>query len=287
MMEIQTIVQWVMADLAQCCDGADCMLVTNQVAQTKLFGYCPRRNGTQMCGTLDVEFNPAEGKVHIRAYAGKVNPMKPEKAKALKLGGPLGLGFHELCDEGYRAFKQAVGEMLKPAKVEEPVERKSVEIPEELLNQLVSSDGTVLAEKADGQWQDVPEEKPVRDHECWNCKHKWTAVVVHSDNTQNLSGESSFCPNCGKKSSASSPVRNVESKPLVNDVTVIADRPQMTHYVKARKVGRKQWQFLGNNGTMTRLRVHALQYTEAGAKEVAAHSVALNNGEYEFKAVRS
>src|SRR3990167_4857080 len=39
----------------------------------------------------------------------------------------------------------------------------------------------------------------LRDWEC-SCGHKWTAQVVLSEHTQNLSGEAAqFCPKCGKK----------------------------------------------------------------------------------------
>ena len=45
-----------------------------------------------------------------------------------------------------------------------------------------------------------------RDHECLECKHKWTSKVVFSAVTSNLSGEKTeWCPKCGTKNAMSGP----------------------------------------------------------------------------------
>jgi len=49
--------------------------------------------------------------------------------------------------------------------------------------------------------------KMVRDHECPN-GHKWTAEVVLSEHTQNLSSEATqWCPKCNRRAFISSPAR--------------------------------------------------------------------------------
>jgi hypothetical protein len=55
-----------------------------------------------------------------------------------------------------------------------------------------------------------------------------------------------------------------------------------THHIKVRELGRKSWAFLSSNGT-TRLRVHALQFTQERAAALIAEN-APDNPEWEFKA---
>lgn len=48
----------------------------------------------------------------------------------------------------------------------------------------------------------------VRDRECMTCKHEWTAPVILSTSTANLSGEATcFCPNCNNRATISNPQR--------------------------------------------------------------------------------
>lgn len=57
-----------------------------------------------------------------------------------------------------------------------------------------------------------------------------------------------------------------------------------THYVKFREVGKKAWWFLASGGSGSRLRVHALRFTESQANEEAEGNTRINPG-FEFKAV--
>ena len=50
--------------------------------------------------------------------------------------------------------------------------------------------------------------KYVRDRECMSCGNKFTAPVVMSSHTSNLSGEATvWCPKCASRSVVSHPVR--------------------------------------------------------------------------------
>lgn len=58
-----------------------------------------------------------------------------------------------------------------------------------------------------------------------------------------------------------------------------------THHVKARKHGTKQYLFVSpRSGGLSRLRIHASQFTAARAEEVAA-TLRADNPEFEFKVV--
>lgn len=155
---IEKIQDMVLKALDSACDKADCLLVTHAIGQTTLAVYCPFRNGSDMRGTMLVDFSVPDGKLMIKAYEGKVDPIsgkrdplvaaKPEKPKVVSLY------FHQLCDKGFVAFTDWMVETFK--KPVEKAERQAVEIPADLVEQLVSSDGTVLAEKdSAGKWQDV------------------------------------------------------------------------------------------------------------------------------------
>ena len=56
-----------------------------------------------------------------------------------------------------------------------------------------------------------------------------------------------------------------------------------THYVKVREVGKKAWHFLSGGG-VTRLRVHALMFTEERANALIAENKD-DNPEWEWKVV--
>lgn len=51
----------------------------------------------------------------------------------------------------------------------------------------------------------------VRDRECLQCGHKWTAAVRYSAATTNLSGEATcYCPKCNSRGTKGSPIREVK-----------------------------------------------------------------------------
>lgn len=54
-----------------------------------------------------------------------------------------------------------------------------------------------------------------------------------------------------------------------------------TYHVKARKHGDKVYRFVGTGGRLTRLRVHALQFTKDGADQFVAEGRHLDP-DYEF-----
>ena len=57
-----------------------------------------------------------------------------------------------------------------------------------------------------------------------------------------------------------------------------------THHVKVREIGKKAWHFLGSGGGVTRLRVHALQFTEERANALIAENKN-DNPDWEWKVV--
>jgi hypothetical protein len=64
------------------------------------------------------------------------------------------------------------------------------------------------------------------------------------------------------------------------------ERVLPTHHIKARKVGGKRYYFVSpRDGGLNPLRIHASQYTESKAEEVAA-ILRADNPEFEFKVVR-
>lgn len=57
---------------------------------------------------------------------------------------------------------------------------------------------------------------------------------------------------------------------------------EATQHIKVRKHGQRQWKFVGSNGSMTRLRIHALMFTGEQAQKFIAESRSMNP-EYDFK----
>ena len=61
------------------------------------------------------------------------------------------------------------------------------------------------------RWRATEWMMQVRDRECLSCKHTWTAPVVLSRHTQNLSGEAKiWCPKCNSPAVMSMPVREID-----------------------------------------------------------------------------
>jgi hypothetical protein len=61
------------------------------------------------------------------------------------------------------------------------------------------------------------------------------------------------------------------------------EKPRFTHHVKVREKGKKRWAFLSSANGTNQLRVHALQFTEEGARKLIADNQA-DNPDWEFKA---
>lgn len=90
----------------------------------------------------------------------------------------------------------------------------------------------------------------VRDREC-SCGHKWTAPVVMSEHTPNLSGEATArCPKCGGANGAfvmSHPMRDDPASATVTDarrdaVAPFADAPKPKRAKRVRPPSRvKRW----------------------------------------------
>lgn len=59
---------------------------------------------------------------------------------------------------------------------------------------------------------------------------------------------------------------------------------EVTHHVKVRKVGKKRWGFLTSKSGVNYLRIHAAQFTEAGAIALVEENRA-DNPEWEWKIV--
>ena len=58
-----------------------------------------------------------------------------------------------------------------------------------------------------------------RECECLRCNHKWTAEVVLSKFTANLSGErTNWCPKCGTKETLSEPINDSQNSANVRVV---------------------------------------------------------------------
>jgi len=57
-----------------------------------------------------------------------------------------------------------------------------------------------------------------RTHECWECKHSWSAPVVLATYATGISGEKrNYCPKCLKVADFSSaPFRTINGEKIVN-----------------------------------------------------------------------
>lgn len=150
---MNTVTQFVLEDLAAEATVTESGVFVSPVSQARFQVFFHGRSGAHgMKAVVDIEVDPTLAVVSFKFWTGGVNPMNPGKNKPTCGRAE----FHQLCDSGsqYATLKTAIRGLLKPAPVAE--KREGVEIPAEMLEQLTSSDGSVIAEKgADGRWRDV------------------------------------------------------------------------------------------------------------------------------------
>lgn len=140
---MQTVTEFVLRDLASAVEQAQCGVFVSPLSQVRFQVFVHARNGLGgMKVVMDWELDPTLATAAVKCYVGSVNPQAP-KAKADKVAS---FGFHELCGEKYVAMKSWLAESLKPVKPEVVEEKKSYELPSEVLEAVLAATNGKVAE---------------------------------------------------------------------------------------------------------------------------------------------